>query len=119
MKNQIKWTFERRGPKETSVGDYLPGKILLSRKLEPIAVYTREGGQNTLNQPKDDKPVNVEIKLIELTGNILKEYLKNLRWDELKNHIKACANSSTQSRLARTLKESLKEIEDNNSLYIL
>ena len=34
----------------------------------------------------DNKPVNVEVKLIELTGNSLKEYLKNLQWDKLKKH---------------------------------
>ena len=52
-------------------------KILQSRKLNEISIYAREGGQNTKNQPLDDnKPVNVEVKLIELTGNSLKEYLK-------------------------------------------
>ena len=119
MRKKASWTFVRRGPKDPKVGDYLPGKILQSRKLNPIAVYTREGGQNTLNQPKDDNPVKVEVKLIELTGRVLKEYLENLQWNNLKNHIKACAGSSSQSSLARTLKESLKEIEETNSLFIL
>ena len=119
MEKKPSWTFVRRGKKDPQVGDYLPGKILQSRKLNPIAVYTREGGQNTLNQPKDDNPVNVEVKLIELTGRVLEEYLENLHWNDLKNHIKACASSSSQSSLARTLKESLKEIDEKNSLFIL
>ena len=55
MRKKASWTFVRRGPKDPKVGDYLPGKILQSRKLNPIAVYTREGGQNTLNQPKDQR----------------------------------------------------------------
>ena len=119
MGKEPAWIFVRRGPKDPKVGDYLPGKILQSRKLIPISVYTREGGQNTLNQPKNDNPVNVEVKLIELTGSVLKEYLKNLQWDNLKSHIKACASGSSQSSLARTLKESLKDIDETNSLFIL
>ena len=80
MTKKIDWVFEQRGPKESAVGEYIPGKILQSRKLEPISVYSREGGQNTKNQPLDkNHPVNVEVKLIELTGNTLKEYLSNLQ----------------------------------------
>ena len=38
------------------IGDYIPGKILQSRKLNEISVYAREGGQNTKNQPiKEDQ----------------------------------------------------------------
>ena len=99
---------------------YIPGKILQSRKLEPISVYSREGGQNTKNQPLDkNHSVNVEVKLIELTGNTLKEYLSNLQWDKLKNHIQACADVRTSSPFSINLKGALKEIEDTNSLFIL
>jgi len=120
--NKIVWNFERRGSTQSAVGDYMPGKILQSRRLDPIDIITREGGQNTLNQPIDEnfiKPVNVEIKLIELTGKYLDEYLKELRWDILKNHIESCANRSKQSELSRNLKRSLKEMKDTKSLYIL
>ena len=88
MTKKIDWVFEPRGSKQSAVGDYIPGKILQSRRLEPISVYAREGGQNTKNQPLDEnQPVNVEVKLIELTGKTLEEYLSNLRWEKLKKHI--------------------------------
>ncbi len=116
------WNFERRGSTQSAVGDYMPGKILQSRRLDPIDIITREGGQNTLNQPLDENfnnPVNVELKLIELTGNYLKEYLNELRWDILKKHVESCAGRSTQSELSRNLKKSLNEMKDAKSLYIL
>ena len=116
------WNFERRGSTQSAVGDYMPGKILQSRRLDPIDIITREGGQNTLNQPLDENfnnPVNVELKLIELTGKYLDEYLNELRWDILKKHIESCADRSTQSELSRNLKKSLKEMRDTKSLYIL
>ena len=122
MNKEFTWNFERRGSKESAIGDYIPGKILQSRRLNPIDVYSREGGQNTLNQPLDEhfnNPVNVEVKLIELTGNTLKEYLENLQWNKLKNHIEACADRSSQSILSRNLKNALKELNDSNSLFIL
>ena len=34
MSKNIDWVFERRGSKESAVGDYIPGKILQSRKLK-------------------------------------------------------------------------------------
>ncbi len=120
MSKNIDWVFERRGSKESAVGDYIPGKILQSRKLNEISVYAREGGQNTKNQPiKEDQAVNVEVKLIELTGNHLQEYLKNLQWDELKQHIQACAKVRTSSPFSIKLKNSLEEITNNKSLFIL
>ena len=120
MSKNIDWVFERRGSKESAVGDYIPGKILQSRKLNEISVYAREGGQNTKNQPiNEDQAVNVEIKLIELTGNYLQEYLKNLQWDKLKQHIQACAKVRASSPFSIKLKNSLEEISNNKSLFIL
>ena len=120
MTKKINWVFEPRGSKQSRVGEYIPGKILQSRKLEPISVYAREGGQNTKNQPLNkNQPVNVEIKLIELTGNTLKEYLENLRWNTLRNHIKACSDVRTESAFSINLKSALKELDDTNSLFIL
>ena len=120
MSKNIDWVFEPRSPSQSAVGDYIPGKILQSRKLNEISIYAREGGQNTKNQPLDDnKPVNVEVKLIELTGNSLKEYLKNLQWDKLKKHIQACSSVRTQSSFSVNLKNALNEINNNKSLFIL
>ena len=114
MSKNIDWVFAPRSPSQSAVGDYIPGKILQSRRLNEISIYAREGGQNTKNQPLDEnKPVNVEVKLIELTGNSLKEYLKNLQWDKLKKHIQACSSVRTQSSFSVNLKNALNEINNN------
>ncbi len=49
MSKNIDWIFEPRSPSQSAVGDYIPGKILQSRRLNEISIYAREGGQNTKN----------------------------------------------------------------------
>ena len=90
MLNKLDWVFEERHPEESAAGDDVSGRVLRSNKLEDLAILGREGGQNTLNQPLDEKfetPVNVQIKLIELTGAYKEEYLNHLQWESLKKHI--------------------------------
>ena len=94
------WVFERRGKKQKAVGDYVPGQIIKSRKHDEFDILAREGGQNTKNQPKYDekiKPVKVEIKLIELTGNYIKEYLEALNWKIFSEHLIATSKIRKQS----------------------
>jgi RNA polymerase primary sigma factor len=123
MLNKLDWVFEERHPEESAAGDDVSGRVLRSNKLEELAILGREGGQNTLNQPLDEKfetPVNVQIKLIELTGSYKEEYLNHLQWESLKKHIEASAKRSEQQSSALQLKKSLEEINDKRkSLFIL
>ncbi len=115
--------MKKRHPEESAAGDDVSGRVIRSNKLDDLAILGREGGQNTLNQPIDEKfetPVNVEIKLIELTGTYKYDYLRHLRWDSLKKHIEASAKRSEQQISALQLKRSLDEInDDRKSLFIL
>jgi len=122
--NSTTWVFERRGKKQKAVGAYVPGQILKSRKHDEFEILSREGGQNTKNQPKYDekqKPVKVEFKLIELTGSHIKNYFEALEWKTLIEHITACSKRSAQSSLSLQLKKALNDFSNirENSLFLL
>jgi hypothetical protein len=67
MSKNINWVFEPRGKGQSASGANEAARSIKSRKLSELEILGREGGQNTLNQPLDEKfnkPVKVEIKLI-------------------------------------------------------
>ena len=117
------WVFERRGKKQKAVGDYVPGQIIKSRKHDEFDILAREGGQNTKNQPKYDekiKPVKVEIKLIELTGNYIKEYLEALNWKIFSEHLIATSKIRKQSNISIQLNKAIKDLTNvRESFFIL
>ena len=123
MSKNINWVFEPRGKGQSASGANEAARSIKSRKLSELEILGREGGQNTLNQPLDEKfnkPVKVEIKLIELTGSYKEDYLLNLKWNTLEKHIKAAAGASEQRSLSIKLKNNIKEVNDKkNSLFIL
>ena len=123
MTENLDWVFEERHPEETASGEDVSGRVLTSRNLSELAILGREGGQNTLNQPTDitgRTAVDVEIKLIELTGNYKNDYLANLRWDKLEKHLEASANRSAQANASLQLQKSLLDIKNpRKSLFIL
>ena len=123
MSKDLNWVFEERDPLETASGEDVSGRVLRSSRLNDLAILGREGGQNTLNQPlfeNHEKPVDVEVKLIELTGSHKEQYLVNLRWETLKQHLEASSKISSQASSALHLKSSLDEINNpRKSLYIL
>ena len=123
MNKNLDWVFEERHPEETASGEDVSGRVIRSPKLSELAVLGREGGQNTLNQPTDITgkiPVDVEIKLIELTGSHKNDYLANLKWNKLEKHLEASASRSSQNSSSLALQKSLADIKNSRkSLFLL
>jgi len=114
----ISWNFTPRLPYTEASGDYVPGKALQSVKsLSPDEILTREGCQNTLNQPLDnEEPVRVDISVIELTGRYKQEFLDHLQYEKLEGHLTAIA--SKKSSFGIQIKNALKQINENSSLIL-
>ncbi len=114
----ISWNFTPRLPYSEASGDYVPGKALQAVKsLSQDEILTREGCQNTLNQPLDNNiPVSVEISVIELTGRHKDDFLETLQYNNLVEHLKSI--SSVKSSFGITIKNSLKQIDEANSLIL-
>ncbi|WP_330333667.1 helix-turn-helix domain-containing protein [Streptomyces sp. NBC_00536] len=83
-----------------------------------LAVLAREAVQNSLDERLDPtRPVRVRFTLQELTGETLSTFLAALKWNELKPHYEAAAES--RQKVGRILTEGLRALREESSLLLL
>jgi hypothetical protein len=70
-----------------------------------VDTLSREGGQNSKDQPSGDDPVKIRYTVLELSGRHKAEFLEAMDWLGLRAHLEACTGEpgATGTRLQRAL----------------
>lgn len=106
------WIFERQGPQqEGSGGD--PGERLV---IDDFEDFIRESVQNSNDAIREkDGEGEMVFDFVEMEGEQLEEFKKNLGWSDLKEHIGAQEDSNTATRTQNFVEY----VESQNKLRLL
>ncbi len=109
---KVKWIFDEGRPSGArSGGD--PAKHAFEHGTD---VFVREVLQNAIDQARS-VGVEVNFKFFELFNRDSKNFFKNLSFSTLRPHLKAVANTKTET--GRSMKEYFKRLHDGDKLTLL
>ncbi|MFC9232773.1 helix-turn-helix transcriptional regulator [Streptomyces decoyicus] len=111
--SELEWMF-REAPRDGGREGGNAAAFAFAANLEVLA---REATQNSLDERLPGGPVVSRFVLHELTGQHLQDFLRALRWSEIKKHLHAAADPS--QKVGRVLLDGLHELERTQRLVLL
>jgi len=85
-----------------------------------VDTFIREVLQNCRDQKTaDSEPVRVRLRLEEISGAVLEDFLRHLEWGSLSEHLAAAGAERDYVTIAGHLRTSLRELDDSGRLRLL
>jgi len=109
------WDFPEPIPGQRDFGNANVWTVPADVKTE-----VREAGQN-IKDAHDDKSLStvMRMRVIELSGQEVKDFKEAAGWNELEKHIEAASGKDTKGKLARKLAAGLERVRSNPERLIL